>query len=205
MNLPNKLTTLRVVLALVFLALLWVRIPYNMLAAWIVFVVAAVTDIFDGVIARRYGAVTDFGKLMDPFADKVIICAAFISFVQLGATHVPAWMVVIIISREFIITSLRLLALSKGQVLAAGLWGKQKTVSQVASVIIILTFLAIRDVAFGLGIGDRFNELYEAHFANFVYWLMLLTTVLTVGSGLIYLFENRRLFWEANCGSKQKV
>jgi phosphatidylglycerophosphate synthase len=126
----------------------------------------------------------------------MIICAAFISFVQLPVTHVPAWMVVIIISREFIITSLRLLALSKGKVLAAGLWGKHKTVSQVASILIILTFLASRDVAVAMGLGERYNDLYGAPFANFVYWLMLLTVTLTVGSGLYYLYENRGLFWE---------
>ncbi len=167
-----------------------------MFAAWFVFIIAAVTDMYDGMLARRYGIVTDFGKLMDPVADKIIICAAFICFVQLKVTHVPAWMVVIIISREFIITSLRLLALSKGQVLAAGRWGKHKTVSQIAAIIIILTFLALRDIAFYLGIGERFNQLFEAYFANFVYWLMLLTVVLTVVSGLFYLYENRKLFWE---------
>lgn len=205
MNLPNKLTILRVVLAFIFLFLLWARFPFSMFAAWIVFATAVISDVYDGRLARRHGIVTDFGTLMDPVADKMIICAAFISFVQLPATHVPAWMVVIIISREFIITSLRLLALSKGQVLAAGLWGKHKTVSQVASILIILTFLAFRDVAFALGIGERFNELYGAHFANFVYWLMLLTVALTVGSGLIYLFENRGLFWEAHNSSKPKA
>jgi len=196
MNLPNKLTSIRVALAFLFLFLLWVKIPFNMLAAWVVFAVAVISDIYDGKIARRDGIVTDMGKLMDPVADKIIICAAFISFVQLKATHVPAWMVVVIISREFIITSLRLLALSKGQVLAAGRWGKHKTVSQVASIMIILTFLAIRDLAFGLGIGERFLGLFESYFAMFVYLLMLLTVALTVGSGLIYLYENRDLFWE---------
>jgi len=196
MNLPNKLTTLRVVLALVFLFLLWVKLPYNMLAAWFVFIIAAATDVFDGILARRWGTVTDFGKLMDPVADKMIICAAFISFVQLGATHVPAWMVVIIISREFVITGLRLLALGKGQVLAAGRWGKHKAVSQVVSIVIILTSLALRDVASGLDAGRKFDDFYTAHFSGFVWWLMLVTVILTVGSGLIYLYENRGLFWE---------
>lgn len=196
MNLPNKITTLRVVLAFVFLFLLWVRFPFSFFAAWFVFIIAAVSDVYDGKIARQYGIVTDFGKLMDPVADKIVICAAFISFVQMQATHVPAWMVVIIISREFIITSIRLLALSKGQILAAGRWGKHKTVSQVFSIMTILTFLAVRDVATGLGVGERFMELFEAHFANFVYWLMLVTVVLTVASGLYYLYENRMLFWE---------
>ncbi len=196
MNTPNKLTIMRVVLSFIFLFLLWARFPFSMFTAWIVFVAAVISDVYDGRLARRYGAVTDFGILMDPVADKMIICAAFISFVQLPATHVPAWMVVIIISREFIITSLRLLALSKGRVLAAGLWGKHKTVSQVAAILIILTFLASRDVAVAIGLGDKHGDLYGAHFANFVYWLMLLTVVLTVGSGLYYLYENRGLFWQ---------
>jgi CDP-diacylglycerol--glycerol-3-phosphate 3-phosphatidyltransferase len=196
MNTPNKLTIMRIVLAFVFLFLLWARFPFSMFAAWIVFVAAAISDVYDGRLARMYGNVTDFGTLMDPVADKMIICAAFISFVQLPATHVPAWMVVIIISREFIITSLRLHALSKGKVLAAGLWGKHKTVSQVAAILIILTFLASRDVAVAMGLGEKYNDLYGAHFANFVYWLMLLTVTLTVGSGLYYLYENRGLFWE---------
>lgn len=196
MNLPNKLTTLRIALAFVFLFLLWAPFTFSKFAAWIVFVLAVISDIYDGRIARRYGIVTDFGKLMDPVADKIIICAAFISFVQLKATHVPAWMVVIIISREFIVTSVRLLALSKGQVLAAGRWGKHKTVSQAFSIMTILTFLAVRDVAYGFGIGENYIDLFETHFANFVFWLMLLTVVLTVASGLFYLYENRGIFWE---------
>ncbi|MCX6357785.1 MAG: CDP-alcohol phosphatidyltransferase family protein, partial [Candidatus Aureabacteria bacterium] len=119
MNLPNKLTSMRVLLAFLFLFLLWIHLPFSMLGAWIVFAIAVASDFYDGRIARREGIVTDFGKLMDPVADKIIICAAFISFVQLPATHVPPWMVVVIISREFIITSMRFLALSNGQVLAA--------------------------------------------------------------------------------------
>jgi len=197
MNLPNKLTTARVVLAFVFMYLLWARFPGSMFAAWIIFAAAVASDFFDGWLARRGHGVTDYGKLMDPVADKMIICAAFISFVQLPATHVPVWMVVIIISREFIITSLRLLALSNGQVLAAGLWGKHKTVSQVAAIFVILTFLAIKDIASCLGIGEKLRPFYDpAHLASFVFWVMMATVVLTVGSGLIYLYENRGLFWE---------
>lgn len=197
MNLPNKLTTMRMILAFLFLYLLWARFPGALLAAWIVFVVAAASDYYDGILARRGHGVTDYGKLMDPVADKMIICAAFVSFVQLPATHVPVWMVVIIISREFIITSLRLLALSNGQVLAAGLWGKHKTASQVAAIFIILTSLAIRDLSSILGIWPRLRPFYDpSHYAGFVFWVMMVTVLLTVGSGLIYLYENRCLFWE---------
>lgn len=196
MNLPNKITTLRIGLAFVFLFLLWARFPFSMVVAWFVFAIAAITDIYDGKLARRYGIVTDYGKMMDPVADKIIICGALISFVQLPATHVPAWMVVVIISREFIITSLRLLALSNGRVLEASRWGKHKTVSQVFSIIIILSFLAVRDLAYGLGTGERFIDFFETYFANFVFWLMLMTVLMTVISGIFYLYENRGLFWE---------
>jgi CDP-diacylglycerol--glycerol-3-phosphate 3-phosphatidyltransferase len=197
MNLPNKLTTCRVAFSFVFMYLLWARFPGSMFAAWIIFVAAVASDFLDGWLARRGHGVTDYGKLMDPVADKMIICAAFVSFVQLPATHVPVWMVVIIISREFIVTSLRLLALSHGQVLAAGLWGKHKTVSQVAAILVILTFLAMKDIAALLGIGDSLRPFYDpSRFASFVFWVMMVTVTLTVGSGLIYLYENRGLFWE---------
>lgn len=197
MNLPNKLTTMRVGLAFVFVYLLWARFPGSMFAAWIVFAAAVASDFFDGWLARRGHGVTDYGKLMDPVADKMVICAAFISFVQFPATHVPVWMVVIIISREFIITSLRLLALSNGQVLAAGLWGKHKTVSQVVAIFVILTFLAAKDGASCLGIEEKLRPFYDqSRLASFVFWVMMATVVMTVGSGLFYLYENRGLFWE---------
>jgi CDP-diacylglycerol--glycerol-3-phosphate 3-phosphatidyltransferase len=197
MNLPNKLTTTRVALSFVFIYLLWARFPGGMFAAWLVFVAAVASDFLDGWLARRGHGVTDFGKLMDPVADKMLICAAFVSFVQLPATHVPVWMVVVIISREFIITSLRLLALSNGQVLAAGLWGKHKTASQVAAILLILTVLAVKDLSRCLGIEESLRPFYDpARFAGFVFWVMMATVALTVGSGLIYLYENRGLFWE---------
>ena len=197
MNLPNKLTTARIALAFVFVYLLWAQFPGRMLLAWIIFAAAVASDFLDGWLARRGHGVTDYGKLMDPVADKMVICAALVSFVQLPVTHVPVWMVVVIISREFIITSLRLLALSNGQVLAAGLWGKHKTVSQIAAIFVILTFLAIKDVSSCLGLDHRLRQFYDpGRFAGIVFWVMMTTVVLTVGSGLFYLYENRGLFWE---------
>lgn len=197
MNLPNKLTTCRVALSFIFIYLLWARFPGSMIAALVVFSAAVASDFLDGWLARRGHGETDYGRLMDPVADKILICAGLISFVQLPETRVPVWMVVVIISREFIITSLRLLALSNGQVIAAGLWGKHKTASQVAAIFVILTFLALKDVARCLGIQDTLRSFHDpVWFEGFVFWVMMVTVVLTVGSGLIYLYENRGLFWE---------
>ncbi len=197
MNLPNKLTTARIVLTFVFIYLLWARFPWCKLAALAAFAAAVASDFFDGWLARRGHGVTDYGKLMDPVADKLIVCAALISFVQLPATHVPVWMVVVIIGREFIVTSLRLLALSNGQVLAAGLWGKHKTASQIAAISLILAILALKDISSYMGIDAGLRPFYDqAYFARLVFWIMMVTVVMTVGSGLFYLYENRGLFWE---------
>lgn len=196
MNLPNKITTARLFLAFVFMFFLWAGFPFGKVMAWAIFILAALSDLYDGSLARRGGNVTDYGKLMDPVADKVLICSAFVSFVQLRETHVPAWMVLIIISREFAITGLRVLALSKGQVIAAGRWGKHKTVSQVASIVIILSALAVRDIGAFMGWEIRFYEFSGVYFQNFVYALMSVTVGLTVLSGIYYLYENRTLFWE---------
>ena len=109
----------------------------------------------------------------------------------------PVWMVVVIIGREFIVTSLRLLALSNGQVLAAGLWGKHKTASQIAAISLILAILALKDISSYLGIDAGLRPFYDqAYFARLVFWIMMVTVVMTVGSGLFYLYENRGLFWE---------
>ena len=140
MNLPNKLTLLRVCLIPVFLILY----PYHIFgspdacryAALAVFAAASLTDTLDGYIARSRNLITNFGKLMDPMADKLLVCAAMIAMVQ--ARDLPAWVVVIIISREFLITGLRMLALERGIVIAASPWGKAKTISQMAMVILIL-------------------------------------------------------------------
>ena len=139
MNLPNKLTVMRVILIPFFVAALLydngssqtMRIVAN-----VIFIVASLTDLFDVKIARKYNLVTNFGKFMDPLADKLLVCSALICLIQLG--QLPAWVVIIIISREFIISGFRLVAADNGIVIAASYWGKFKTTFQMIAVILMI-------------------------------------------------------------------
>ena len=139
MNLPNKLTALRVIMIPFFVVALMMEggsnQTYRMIATAI-FVIASLTDFLDGNIARKYNLVTNFGKFMDPLADKLLVCSALICLIELG--QLPAWMVLIIISREFIISGFRLVASDNGVVIAASYWGKWKTVFQMISVILLI-------------------------------------------------------------------
>lgn len=138
MNLPNKLTLFRVILIPFFLFFLLTGYggAYSRWIALGIFVVASLTDLLDGQIARKYHLVTNFGKFMDPLADKLLVCSAMIAFVELG--QMPSWIVIIIISREFAISGFRLVAADNGIVIAASWWGKFKTVSQMAMVILMI-------------------------------------------------------------------
>src|SRR6266704_101671 len=136
MNLPNKLTVSRFLLTVGFLAVIFSEIPYHETLALALFVAASLTDYFDGMIARRDKLVTNFGILMDPLVDKILICSAFIAFV--GLKLIPAWVAVIIVARELAITGLRLLAASKQMVLPAENWGKAKTISQIVAILAML-------------------------------------------------------------------
>ncbi|MDR3051172.1 MAG: CDP-diacylglycerol--glycerol-3-phosphate 3-phosphatidyltransferase [Oscillospiraceae bacterium] len=135
MNLPNKLTLLRVALVPLYLLLLGLGATWCRVLALLVFVVAALTDLFDGRIARAAGLVTNFGKFMDPIADKLLVIPALVLMVQMAI--VPAWMCIIFVAREFIISGLRLIAASRGTVIAAGVWGKLKTVAQLVAVALL--------------------------------------------------------------------
>lgn len=136
MNLPNKLTCFRVLLIPVFVLFMYLDIiPYNNLIALGIFVVASLTDLLDGQIARKYNLITNFGKFMDPLADKLLVCAALIC---LSPTKIPAWIVIVIISRELFISGFRILAADQGIVLAAGWWGKFKTTFQMIMIIVLI-------------------------------------------------------------------
>src|ERR1044071_2924590 len=138
MNLPNKLTVGRFFLTAVFLIVFFARIPYADSIALFIFVLASLTDYWDGEIARKRNLITNFGILMDPLADKILICSAFIAFVE--HKDMPAWMAVVIVARELAITGLRMLAASKQKVLAAERYGKHKTISQMVAIISILVY-----------------------------------------------------------------
>jgi len=137
MNLPNKLTIARVCAIPFFLAALLISdAPVWRYIAIVIFILASLTDMLDGYIARSRNLITNFGKFMDPLADKLLVAAALIAMVQLAL--IPAWVVVVIISREFLITGFRLIAVEKGNVIAADFWGKLKTVSQMVMVVVVL-------------------------------------------------------------------
>lgn len=136
MNLANKLTTFRVLCIPIFVVFMLIEsIPYNYYLAAIVFIVASITDLFDGKIARKYHLVTNFGKFMDPLADKILVSAALIC---LTPKMIPSWVVIIIISRELFISGFRMLAADQGIVLAAGWWGKFKTAFSMVMIIVLI-------------------------------------------------------------------
>ena len=196
MNLPNKLTVSRFVLTAFFLwALFWPwPLPFRNTLALIFFCVASFTDFLDGRIARQRNLITNFGILMDPLADKILTCSAFIAFVESSHLNpnapvkVAAWMVIIIVARELAITGLRLLAVSKNIVLAAEKFGKHKTISQIVAIIALLVTDACHEWTPQLR--DVFTP-WVGTFAEITLWL---TVALTATSGLIYLCRNRSIY-----------
>jgi len=194
MNLPNKLTVLRFVLTALFLWALFSPLQLNDTLALVFFSLAGATDFLDGWLARRHRLITSFGILMDPLADKIMTCSAFIAFVEstrlnpAAPVKVAAWMVIIIVAREFAITGLRLLAASKNVVLAAEYFGKHKTVSQIVTINALLLVDACVEWPASV---QRFFLSWVPAFAEIMLWV---TVVLTVASGAIYLWRNRTLY-----------
>ena len=198
MNLPNKLTLSRLVLTVAFLVVMFSQVRFYETVALLLFSVASITDYYDGKIARRDKLITNFGILMDPLADKILVCSAFIAFVGLhgpnGKSWMQAWMVVVIVARELAITGLRLLAASKNLVLAAEGFGKHKTISQIIAIIAILVFYsyqqwgALGRYTFGLEI---FGKPWITWFMPLAIWVAV---ALTFISGALYLWRNRELY-----------
>jgi CDP-diacylglycerol--glycerol-3-phosphate 3-phosphatidyltransferase len=191
MNLPNQLTASRFVLTGAMLAALFAEFPFHETVALVLFIAAGITDLLDGSIARRRKLITNFGILMDPLADKILTCSAFIAFV--GEDLMPAWMAVIIVARELAVTGLRLLAAGKNVVLAAERMGKDKTISQVTAIISVLVLASHGD--WGL-FGKLFawpvlGQPWVVWFTRLSLWV---TTLLTLTSGVIYFWRNRTLY-----------
>ena len=177
MNLPNKLTMLRMIMVPFFVAVLLAQ-PFGAASDWIaliIFVAASLTDLADGKIARKYNLVTNFGKFMDPLADKLLVCSGMICLIALN--RIPAWVVCIIVAREFTISGFRLIAAEKGTVIAASYWGKFKTASQMVMVILMVANL-----------GGFFNTLGEIF-----KWIALALTVISLVS---YLLQNKEVLKE---------
>ena len=184
MNLPNKLTIFRVILIPFFIVFLLVPdMPFLPSAEWgewialAIFVIASLTDMLDGKIARKYNLITDFGKFMDPLADKLLVCSALIALIELG--RIPAWMVIVIIAREFTISGFRLVAADKGVVIAASYWGKFKTNFQMFAIILLMLNLGENFPAYAGGI----------HIAEQI--LIYIALILTIVSLIDYLIKNK--------------
>ena len=193
MNLPNKLTMLRVIMVpfFVFFALADF-IPHHNLIAGLIFGAASYTDHLDGKIARRDNLITNFGKLMDPLADKIMVMAALICFVATGFTNV--WFVLLIMVREFAVTSIRMIAVENGKVIPANNWGKAKTVSQIVAIcVIFLTQYVLELHTLGVVMLASFETLRAVFgWVNFVF--MGIATALAVISGVIYAKDSAGLF-----------
>ncbi len=191
MNLANRLTVSRFFLSLGFVVALSIRLPFRFTIALLLFLVAGITDYVDGEVARRFHMETDFGRLMDPLVDKIMMAAAFICLVPLGA--IPAWAATIIVSREFLITGLRLLAASKGRVLSAEKLGKHKTAWQIITAIFFLLMLSAGEFASLKHASQATAALYRELWDRGGALLLFVTVTLTLVSGAGYLWKNRAL------------
>lgn len=207
-NIPTQLTLLRLVLVPFFLVFTINDNLSTRIAALVIFVIASITDLYDGRLARKWGQVTTLGIFLDPLADKFLISSALIAFVQIPEIYVPAWMVILIIGREFLITGLRTLAAIKGRILPAQPAGKFKTTSQIVAIITILVILCANsffEQVGGLPVESSHGESSWFYFAWILrgapYWLTFAATILTILSGYIYVRQNLDLF--APDGPKQ--
>lgn len=181
MNLPNKLTLGRIILVPFFAAALLIDFPMHNLIALLLFAAASITDMLDGQIARKKNMITDFGKFADPLADKILVLSAFLCFVQLGLCDCVA--VIIVLFREFTVTSIRLIAASKNKVIAANKWGKLKTVTQMTAIIAILCLQSLLGFSQTPLLTQIFLVIGEA--------LVWISVVFTIISGIVYMVQNR--------------
>ncbi|MDB6137673.1 MAG: pgsA [Verrucomicrobiaceae bacterium] len=193
MNLPNQLSTARLLLTLPFVVLCYIPIPNGHAWALVVFLIASFTDYLDGMIARRWHLVTNFGKLFDPLADKILMASAMTMLAI--EKQLPAWVVIAILSREFFVTGIRQIAVSQGVVLAAEKLGKHKMVWQVITVTYFLIKMAAEEPLFAFAKPwFTWRPLSPAFFGNFTIYF---TAFLTLISGFSYFWKNRRLFSDA--------
>ena len=194
MNVPNRLTFLRVFLAPIYLLLLMWEFPFHNIVACAVFSLASITDLLDGKLARKYNLITNLGKFLDPLADKMLTTAAFLGFLARG--HLDVWAVMIVLSREFLVTSVRLVSAGSGVVIAANIWGKLKTVTQMVSIIAMMVALEFASwqntVLAGFALPDALFTV-PIFVCQVLIWVSVLLTAI---SGGIYLWDYRRFLTE---------
>lgn len=206
MNLPNKITVLRILLVPVFMIVFYLPFNNMNLVACLIFIIAAITDSLDGHIARSRNLVTNFGKFLDPLADKLLVAAALIALV--GKDMIPSWFVTVVIAREFMVTGIRLLANGEGRVIAASIWGKIKTVTQV----IAISLLLIDTYKLPAGDADIFmiNKLQnlvmtfgDSPITNLIGILstvmIIISVIITILSGVDYLVKNKDVLKLEDC------
>ena len=186
MNTPNKLTIGRIIATPFFMAALMIDFSFHYTAALILFIAASLTDMIDGKMARKYNMITDFGKFLDPLADKMLTTAAFLGFIKMGIGWQVTWIAFIVLFREFLISSLRLVVVSSGgKVIAANMWGKCKTVSQMAGIIFALFCYAL------IGDFNIGNTAFVTGCNIIISILFWVSAVLCIISGVIYLLDSR--------------
>lgn len=196
MNLPNKLTLSRIILTPFFVAAMLIDFPFHYLVALAIFGIASITDMLDGKIARKQNLVTNFGKFSDPLADKILVLSALVCFVQLGLCS--SIIVIIVLFREFAVSSIRLLAATDGKVVAANIWGKVKTVTQIIAIIIIFLLqfiIELMNMNF-IPVGNSAVEMFTFVFniiGNVALWI---STIICLISGVIYIWDNRKFISE---------
>lgn len=196
MNLPNKLTVLRMFLVPFFIASMLIAFPHHYLVALAFFLIASLTDLMDGKIARKKNMITDFGKFLDPLADKILVISALVCFVSLGLCG--SILVIVVLFREFTVTSVRLMAASKGKVVAANIFGKVKTVTQMAAIILvfvlqyILELMSMGTFPASPGALTACRNIFPV-INEIALWI---STIFAVISGVIYVYQNREFLLE---------
>lgn len=203
-NLATRLTIVRIWLVPVFIAFMYYDNFYTRVCALLIFISAGITDLYDGAIARRTNTITTLGTFLDPLADKLMICAVFISFVEHPDIRTPAWMVVFIISREFIITGMRSVAASQDKIIPADKGGKFKTAIQTTAIITIFAILinnSMLERFWNIHVDQWIYALNWKKYLGLVllktpYWLMFIVTVTTIYSGISYVYKNEDILFE---------
>ena len=192
MNLPNKLTVLRIILTPLFMLTLVWSFPFHYFVSLLIFIGASLTDLFDGKIARERGLVTNFGKFLDPLADKMLTTAAFLGFIALDIGYGAVWVAFIVLFREFAVSSVRLIAsTSGGKVIAANIWGKLKTVFQMIAIIFAITAKQFMEILAMFNISAEVLGLIELILAALSTVLIWISAVLCIISGVIYIVDNK--------------
>jgi len=196
MNLANKLTVTRICLVPLFIVFIELQTFWSILLAAAVFSAASITDLLDGKIARRSNTITSLGVFLDPLADKLLISAAFICFVNIPVLGIPAWVVVAIVSREFLIGGLRTIAATKSVIIPADKAGKFKTIFQIIAILVILLVLVINTYYWEFCDFEGYHCVLALILDKTPFWVALITAILTIYSGVCYIWKHKDLLKE---------